>query len=42
LLQANDRGEVVGVNTAKLSDSQRIGFALPIELVLGEFAGTMQ
>jgi len=33
----NENGEVVGVNTAILSSSQGIGFALPIDLVFSEF-----
>jgi S1-C subfamily serine protease len=33
----NENGEVVGVNTAILSSSQGIGFALPIDLVYSEF-----
>jgi len=35
----NSKGEVIGVNTAILSDSEGIGFALPIELVFSEFSG---
>ena len=33
----NENGEVVGVNTAILSNSQGIGFALPIDIVFSEF-----
>jgi S1-C subfamily serine protease len=33
----SENGEVVGINTAILSSSQGIGFALPIDLVFSEF-----
>jgi S1-C subfamily serine protease len=33
----NENGEVVGINTAILSSSQGIGFALPIDFVFSEF-----
>lgn len=36
-----ERGKVVGVNTSVLSDSQGIGFALPIDYVLSEFNGSL-
>jgi S1-C subfamily serine protease len=38
----NSNGEVVGVNTAIQSDSEGIGFALPIELVSSEFSGYLK
>jgi serine protease Do len=36
-----EKGYVVGVNTAVLSNSQGIGFALPMDYVLSEFKGTL-
>jgi S1-C subfamily serine protease len=38
----NENGEVLGVNTAILSNSVGIGFALPIDLVYSEFASSLK
>jgi S1-C subfamily serine protease len=38
----NDSGKVIGVNSAILSDSEGIGFALPIDLVYSEFAAYLK
>lgn len=38
----NENGEAVGVNTAKLSNSQGLGLALPIDYVFSEFAGYLR
>ena len=33
----NDNGEVVGINTARMTSSEGIGFALPIDMAFSEF-----